>query len=122
MTESIARASTGAPLLSICISTFNRADWIGETLAGLMAQVTPQVEVVIVDGASTDGTQAVVQSCMQTWPSIVYPREAENSGVDRDFDKAVQAAIRSTKFKPLVELGRAVPCSFKKQYRFRLDG
>lgn len=92
MTESIARASTGAPLLSICISTFNRADWIGETLAGLMAQVTPQVEVVIVDGASTDGTQAVVQSCMQTWPSIVYHREAENSGVDRDFDKAVQYA------------------------------
>ncbi|QQS07009.1 MAG: energy transducer TonB [Fibrobacterota bacterium] len=39
-----------------------------------------------------------------------------------DFDKSVQAAIYATKFKPLVELGRAVPCSFKKQYRFRLDG
>jgi TonB family protein len=40
----------------------------------------------------------------------------------KDFDNAVRQAVYATAFKPLIELGRAVSCSFKKQYRFRLDG
>jgi len=40
----------------------------------------------------------------------------------KDFDNAVRKAVYATAFKPLIELGRAVSCSFRKQYRFRLDG
>ena len=38
------------PLLSICIATYNRARFIGETLDSIIPQVTPAVEIVIVDG------------------------------------------------------------------------
>lgn len=75
--------------LSICIATFNRAGFIGETLESIAAQLTPEVEVVVVDGASTDGTDGVMADFVARHPAIVYHREAGNLGVDRDFDKAV---------------------------------
>ncbi len=48
-------------LLSICIATYNRAEYIGETLESIIPQVTDEVEIVIVDGASTDNTSSVVK-------------------------------------------------------------
>lgn len=79
-------------LLTICIATFNRAAWIGETVDALLAQMIAGVELLIVDGASTDDTQAIVQAYMAKHPQIKYRRETSNSGVDRDFDKAVSYA------------------------------
>jgi abequosyltransferase len=78
--------------LSICIATLNRAGWIGQTLDALVSQVTDEVEIVVVDGASTDGTGERVLQYAARYPQIVYRREQSNSGVDRDFDKAVAYA------------------------------
>ena len=84
--------SGSAIRLSVCIATFNRADFIGQTLDAILEQVTPEVELVVVDGASQDQTAAVMAQYLVRYPHIVYRREAENSGVDRDFDKAVAYA------------------------------
>lgn len=54
--------------------------------------MVPGVEVVVVDGASPDGTQAVMQPYLLSNPAIRYFREKLNSGVDRDYDKAVYYA------------------------------
>lgn len=78
--------------LSLCIATFNRARFIGETLDALLPQLSADVEIVVVDGASTDNTAEVMAGYLLRHPRVVYRREAENSGVDRDFDKAVQYA------------------------------
>ncbi|RYD61491.1 MAG: glycosyltransferase, partial [Sphingomonadales bacterium] len=75
--------------LSICIATFNRAAFIGETLQALVEQLRPGVEIVIVDGASPDDTAAAVRPFLEVAPAIRYCRESENSGVDGDYDKAV---------------------------------
>ena len=48
--------------LSICIPTYNRAAYIGETLASIISQSNDDIEIVIVDGASTDNTADVVTS------------------------------------------------------------
>lgn len=78
--------------LSICIATFNRAGFIGETLDAILPQLTRNVELVVVDGASVDCTAEVMADYVRRFPAIVYRRETENCGVDRDFDKAVQYA------------------------------
>lgn len=75
--------------LSICIATFNRAGFIGETLDALVQQLRPGVEIVIVDGASPDDTGEAVRPYLEGSPAIRYFRETENSGVDGDYDKAV---------------------------------
>jgi abequosyltransferase len=75
--------------LSICISTFNRGHFIGETLDSITPQLRPGVEVVVVDGASPDDTREVVSAYAVQFPAIRYLREQQNSGVDADYDKAV---------------------------------
>lgn len=75
--------------LTICIATYNRAAFIGETLASIVPQLRPGVEVVIVDGASPDATEAAVAPYVDRFPGIRYFRETVNSGVDGDYDKAV---------------------------------
>lgn len=78
--------------LSICIATFKRGDYIGETLASIVPQLTDEVEVVVFDGASPDDTAAVVAGLAADHPQLRYVRAGRNSGVDADFDKAVDLA------------------------------
>jgi glycosyltransferase involved in cell wall biosynthesis len=78
-----------APKLSICIATYNRGRFIGETLDSILIQMEPGVEIVVVDGASPDNTPEVMAPYVLRYPEIRYIRELENSGIDADFDKAV---------------------------------
>ena len=80
------------PLLSICIATYNRAEYIGETLESMIPQVTDEVEIVIVDGASTDNTSSVVKHYIEVCKQINYIRLPSKGGVDQDFCKAVEFA------------------------------
>src|SRR3990172_9005823 len=78
--------------LSICIATLNRASFLKETLDSILDQASDEVEVVIVDGAYSDGTEEVVHALQQRFPCIRYMRRDNAMGVDRDFDAAVQHA------------------------------
>lgn len=80
------------PLLSICIATYNRAAFIGETLDSIISQLTDEVEIVVVDGASTDATRTVMERYASDCPDLRYIRLPEKGGVDQDFCKAVEYA------------------------------
>jgi glycosyltransferase involved in cell wall biosynthesis len=80
------------PILSICIATYNRSGYIGETLDSIIPQLSDDVELLVVDGASTDSTDAVVRSYMNHEPRIRYVRLNEKGGVDQDYCKAVEFA------------------------------
>lgn len=80
------------PELSICIATYNRAGFIGQTLESILPQLVPEVELLVVDGASTDNTESTIDSYRQRHSALRYIREPVNSGVDADFDKAVTYA------------------------------
>lgn len=79
-------------ILSICITTRNRADFLRQTMASILPQVSSRVEVVIVDGASTDHTRQVVLEYQGKFPCLRYFRMETNSGVDRDYNATVEAA------------------------------
>jgi glycosyltransferase involved in cell wall biosynthesis len=81
-----------SPRLSICIATRNRANLIGEALEHIGKQLTGATEVVVVDGASTDNTAEVVEAKRLRFPQIRYCPQSSNSGIDGDFDKAVELA------------------------------
>lgn len=80
------------PRLSICIATLNRAAFIGETLDSIVSQLHDGTELVIVDGASTDGTDVIVAPYVAADARVRYFRLDRNSGVDQDYDKAVGEA------------------------------
>jgi len=53
---------TTQPLVSVIIPTYNRADVIGETIENLFQQTYRNIEIIVVDDGSTDGTQAELES------------------------------------------------------------
>ena len=55
-------AALGKPLLSICISTYNRCAWLAHSLPLVLEQARPYlglIEVLVCDNASTDATPEV---------------------------------------------------------------
>lgn len=78
--------------LSVCIATYKRARYIGETLQSILMQLPSGVEIVVVDGASPDDTATVMARVLSEHSAVRYFREAINSGVDGDYDKAVSYA------------------------------
>jgi glycosyltransferase involved in cell wall biosynthesis len=78
--------------LSICMATRNRGTFIGATLESIVCQATDDVEIVVLDGASTDNTGEVVRLYQERFPRLRYFRQEHNSGIDRDFAKAVELA------------------------------
>src|SRR5690349_17145524 len=69
--------------LSICISTRNRASLIGATLGSIIEQLSEDCEIVVLDGASTDGTAGVVMDYQQRFSRLRYVRQETNNGLDR---------------------------------------
>lgn len=78
--------------LSICMPTRNRAEFIKDALESVISQSDKSVEIVIVDGASTDNTQEVVGRFQKIFSNIVYYRAEVNGGVNRDMAKTIELA------------------------------
>jgi abequosyltransferase len=80
--------------LSICIPTYNRADYIGTLLDSIAAEgdLGREVEIVISDNASIDGTGEVIERYRQALPNIRYFRSDMNLGADRNFLRVIELA------------------------------
>lgn len=53
------------PLVSVVIRAFNCEEYIGRAIESVLAQTLQDFEIVIVDDASTDGTEAILQAYTQ---------------------------------------------------------
>lgn len=78
--------------LSICIPTYNRGDFIAETIQSIIDQATNEIEIVISDNASVDNTKELVAEFQAIFPNITYFRWSENMGADRNFLKVIELA------------------------------
>src|ERR1700678_404910 len=88
----IGAAPRGSMRLSICIPTYNFGPFIGQTLESILPQLEEGVEVVVLDGGSTDETTAVVESLQERHPGLRYQRREERGGIDRDMARTVDLA------------------------------
>ncbi|MBI5179268.1 MAG: glycosyltransferase family 2 protein [Nitrospinae bacterium] len=68
----------GNKLVSAVILTWNRKDDLKETLERLREQPYSPIEIIVVDNASTDGTDGMVRS---SFPEVVYLPQKENRGI-----------------------------------------
>ena len=78
-------------LVSIIMPTFNAARWVSETIDNIAEQTYPQLELIVVDDASTDGTAALVRQKLEKdfkhdWRIIAFetnqgPSAARNAGL-----------------------------------------
>ena len=86
--------STPAPRyqLAFCIPTLNFGEFIGETLASIVAQADDRVQIVVVDGGSTDNTREIVTEWTQRFPHIAWHQRTQRMGIDRDILETVARA------------------------------
>jgi len=66
------------PTVSIVVTTFNRVDFLSETIDSILGQTYTDFEIIIVDNMSKDGTEEYVTSLGD--PRIRYYRNA-NKGI-----------------------------------------
>jgi len=77
-----------APVVSVCIPTYNRKDYLKETLLSVFAQTYKDYEIVIVDDGSTDGTEEMIK---QLGRNIRY-HWRENAGDAAARNKLIELA------------------------------
>jgi abequosyltransferase len=78
--------------LTVCIPTYNFGKFIGQTLDSILPQISAEVEVIILDGGSTDETSAVVAARQRDCPQLAYHCQGFRGGIDRDIEKVVSLA------------------------------
>lgn len=61
MDRSLPDRSAGTPVVTIGVPVYNRERFIEETLRALQQQELADIEVVVADNASTDGTRAIAE-------------------------------------------------------------
>ena len=70
---------TPAPRVTVLIPTYQRADYLRETLASVLVQTFVDFAVVVVDNASTDATADLLASCDD--PRVRHVRHPTNLGL-----------------------------------------
>src|SRR6185503_16907692 len=82
----------GRPRLSVVIPTWNAAGTIRRGLDSLLAEHGVELECVVVDDGSTDGTADVVEGLARADPRIVLVRLPENAGVSNARNRGLEVA------------------------------
>lgn len=84
------RSSPEKPLISVVTVVFNAAAYLEQTIGSVINQTYDNIEYIIIDGASTDGSQEIIkkyESCIFYWLS-----EPDRGIVDA-MNKGVQLSV-----------------------------
>lgn len=70
------------PLVSVAVITYNQKEFLRECIESILAQDYPNVEIVVADDASSDGTQDMLRDYDEQYPDKFVLRLAErNQGI-----------------------------------------
>jgi len=69
------------PLVSVVVPAYNQCDYLREALQDALCQTHRELEVIVVDDGSTDGTRAVCESFQDTRIRYVHQRNDGTRGI-----------------------------------------
>ncbi|MDP3859387.1 MAG: glycosyltransferase family 2 protein [Stagnimonas sp.] len=82
--------ATATPLISVIVPSYNQGKYIGATLESIFSQRYRPIEVLVMDGGSTDSTVDVLKQFASSHPELVWlserdggPADAVNKGLAR---------------------------------------
>lgn len=80
------------PLASICIPTYNYRRYLPEALESALGQTERDLEIVVVDNCSVDGTPELLEAYARRDPRILVHRNATNLGMVANFNRCLELA------------------------------
>lgn len=80
------------PRVTIGVPAYNAQRYLALALDSVLAQTYADIEILVVDNASTDSTPDIVQRYAERDPRIRYVRNPENIGAGRNFKRCVELA------------------------------
>lgn len=77
------RSEINLPKISIIIPSYNKEKFIGSTLESIFNQSYPNLEVIVQDGGSTDGTVEIIKKYAKMFPGeLSYVSKKDNGQLD----------------------------------------
>ena len=73
------------PLVSIVVPSFNQGQFIEDTLISILGQDYPRLEVLVMDGGSTDSTLEILGRYKNRIQYISEPDEGQSSAINKGF-------------------------------------
>ena len=80
------------PLVTIICLCYNHARFLREALDSIFAQTYQNIEVIVVDDASTDNSVSIIQEYVTRYPAIQLIANAQNCGNCRAFNQGLRVA------------------------------
>jgi glycosyltransferase involved in cell wall biosynthesis len=80
------------PLVSVGLPVYNGMPHLRRAVETLLAQTYPNLEIVLSDNASTDGTSEYCQALAQVHPRVRHVRNERNLGAIENFRLALERA------------------------------
>jgi len=78
------------PCISIVMPSFNQCKFIGEAIESILSQsVKNPIELVIMDGCSTDGTLKLLDKIKRSYPNTLFYYSERDSGPANAVNKAI---------------------------------
>ena len=80
------------PLVSICVPTYNYRRFLADALESALAQTVRDIEVIVVDNCSDDGTMELLDEFARRDARLVPHRNADNIGMVANFNRCIAQA------------------------------
>ena len=99
VTESCGTPQSG-PLITIGVSTYNRKDYLRESLQSLQRQTLQDFEIIVVDDGSTDDTREMVRT---EFPEVRYIYQPNSGDAAAIAANGLEGFRRDTTWSPMAE-------------------
>lgn len=86
----MAAVNTSFPKVSVICLCYNHAAYVERSLQSVLDQTYPEVEMIIVNDASTDNSATVIQEVLKNYPGITFLDLPENIGNCRAFNRGLK--------------------------------
>ncbi|MBF9252336.1 glycosyltransferase [Pontibacter sp. 172403-2] len=80
------------PLVSVICLCYNHERFLAEALDSVLAQTYPNLEIVVVDDCSTDGSMDIIKHYLQKYPQLKFISTGQNRGNCTAFNRGWRAS------------------------------
>jgi len=80
------------PLVSVICISYNHENFVEAAVKSVIDQTYSNIEIIIIDDASTDNSPEIIARIVQNYPQIKFIKNSENLGNCKSFNKGLTVA------------------------------